>query len=410
MLCRLTVKRFKSIGQAVVDLPRLAVLFGPNAAGKSNLLDAVQALSRLGTERTLSDAMSEPIRGHPIEAFAFPDGGLSDLLSEREASFELEADLQVGGEPYRYRVRVSIGPSSGALSVADEYLTRLTKKGEPKGTPSIERVDQQLRIRRKSKPAHPRQEPVGLNHTILSDPRLGGIEYKAIERCRQELMGWRMYYLDPRVSMRAAKPPADVSDIGVLGENTAPFLYRLKGGEHRQRFEAIKRTMRSLVPTVEDIEVDLDKRRGTLDILVRQNGRDFSSRIISEGTLRVLALCCVAVNPWGGSVIAFEEPENGVHPRRIELIAQLLASMAGEHRQVIVTSHSPVFCDAVLRASKSDPHIALLNVRHEAAGTEVVRFESGGPLFRDAEMQKALADAGENGVFEALVMRGLIDG
>ena len=58
MLRRLLVKGFKSLGEVDVTFPRMIVLFGPNAAGKSNLLDAVQALSRLGTSRTLADALA----------------------------------------------------------------------------------------------------------------------------------------------------------------------------------------------------------------------------------------------------------------------------------------------------------------------------------------------------------------
>ena len=72
MLKRLTGRGFKSRADVTVTFPRFAVLFGPNAAGKSNLLDAIQALSRIGTERTLADALAAPIRGHPIEAFSFP--------------------------------------------------------------------------------------------------------------------------------------------------------------------------------------------------------------------------------------------------------------------------------------------------------------------------------------------------
>ena len=93
MLKSLTVRGFKSLKDVTVELPRMAVLFGPNAAGKSNLLDAIQALSRIGTQRTLADALSEPIRGYPIEAFSFPSGGLAELLSASSAQFSLEADL-----------------------------------------------------------------------------------------------------------------------------------------------------------------------------------------------------------------------------------------------------------------------------------------------------------------------------
>ena len=411
MLRRIKAVGFKSLGNVDIELPRMTVLFGPNAAGKSNLLDAVQALSRIGTSRTVSDALSEPIRGYPIEAFAFPAGGLAALLSQQSAELSLEAELEIGRDRFRYRVVVEIQPGSGSLAVRDEYLAALGKRGDPKGNPSIERVDNQLRVRRKSKPAHPRQEPVGLNHSLLSDPRLSGVEYRAIERCRNEISGWRTYYLDPRSAMRSARPPADVRDIGLLGEDIAPFLYRLQA-ENPKHFQAAQRTLRSLVPSVEELSVDLDKRRGTLDIQVRQSGIDFSSRIVSEGTLRVLALCAIAVNPWSGSLLAFEEPENGVHPRRLELIAQLLSSLAIERgKQLIVTTHSPLFCDAVLKQARTRAkEISLFNVRHTLKGTAVSPFDVTGPLFKDREIARALTSGTEDGLFEGLMVRGMIDG
>jgi len=410
LLRRLGVRGYKSIREAEINLPQLTVLFGPNAAGKSNLLDAIQSLSRLASERTVSEALSEPIRGYAIEAFSFSQGGLSALLSQPLAGFTLEADLVVGKECFRYRVGIAIQPATGSLSVQDEYLTALKASGEPKGSPAIGKVEGELRIRRRTKPGHPRQEPVGQNHTILSDPRLGGSEYRQIARCREDLLGWRVYYLDPRVAMRSAKPPTEVVDIGVLGENIAPFMYRLKA-ENPAPFAAVKRTLRSIIPSIEDLEVDLDKRRGTLDILIRQDDTDYSTRIVSEGTLRVLALCCIAVNPWGGSLIAFEEPENGVHPRRIELIAKLLTALALEHgRQVIVTTHSPLFCDAILRIGEDSlDKIALLNVRHDASGTVVTPFSTLGPLFKDKDIAQRLTAPSEDGLFEHLVMRGLLD-
>ena len=409
MLKRLMIRGFKSLNDVTVSFPRLAVLFGPNAAGKSNLLDAIQALSRIGTERTLADALSEPIRGYPIEAFTFPSGGLVELLSRDAAQFSLEADIMAAKERYRYRVAVEIKPESGRLTTVDEYLVLLTTKGEPKGRPAIERVEDNLHIRRKSKPAHPRQEPIGLNHTLLSDPRLGGVEYRWLEKVRKELADWRTYYLDPRVAMRTARPPSDVRDVGVLGENIAPFLYKLRA-EYPKHFDTIVRTLRSIIPSVESLDVDLDKRRGTLDLLVRQGGTDYSSRIISEGTLRVLALCAIAVNPWGGSLLAFEEPENGVHPRRLELIAQLLLSLALEgNRQVIVTTHSPLFCDAVLKVARSKPdEVGLFNVRRVNRLTQIKSFDVTGPLFKDKEIAKALTSETEDGLFESLILRGII--
>ena len=412
MLTKLTVRNFKSLVDVTVEFPRLAVLFGPNAAGKSNLLDAIAALSGVGNARTLSDVLDRPlpVRGHAFEAFSFPAGGLPALVKQGNARFSLEADLAVAAERYRYRVEPSIELTSGRLSVADEYLALLGRAGNPKGTPAIEQIDSKLRVRRKGKPAHPREEAVGKNHALLSDRSLAGDEYRWLETVRQELGEWCTHYLDPGLAMRAPQAPADVFDIGPYGEDIGPFLYKLRA-EEPARFQAVARTLRSIVPSVETLTVQLDERRGTLDILIRQGGVEYSSRVVSEGTLRVLALCAIAVTPWAGSLLAFEEPENGVHPRRLDLIAQLLMSLATDGgRQVIVTTHSPLFCDAVLKLAPSMPgDVGLLNVRRVGQATAIEPFDATGPLFKDSEIASALTSQAEDGLFESLLLRGLID-
>lgn len=413
MLRRLTVKGFKSLAHVEVSFPRLTVLFGPNAAGKSNLLEAIQALSRIGTNDTLAEAFANSIRGYPAEAFAFPPGGLPALLNRETARFSLQADLDVPkGErtlPYRYQVSVAIQPGSGTLTVASESLAALSSRGEPQGMPLIDRQDDQSIVRR-TKKGKPRQVTWKFDHTLLADPRLGSDRYPGVVRCRQELRDWCIYYLDPRVAMRSARPPEELRDIGVRGEFIAPLLHRLCTTEPK-RFAAFKRTLRALIPSVQDLAVDLDKRRGTLDIQLSQYGTQLSSRIMSEGTLRVLALCAIAANPWTGSLIAFEEPENGVHPRRLELIAQLLASLAiGQGRQIIVTTHSGLFCDAILKEARRYPDdIALLNVRRGVNGTEVHPLDVRGPLLTDRQIVQGLAAPAEDGRFESLVLRGLLD-
>src|SRR5262245_51947324 len=152
MLKSLHVRGFKSLIDLRVEFPELTVLFGPNAAGKSNLLEAVQMLSRIATARTLSDAFSGPIRGYPMESFAFPADGLPGLLRQPEIHFSLEANLECCGQCYRYRIGVQIQPNSGSLSVFDEYLARLGKRGKPQGRPTIEPIEGQLHLRLKSKP------------------------------------------------------------------------------------------------------------------------------------------------------------------------------------------------------------------------------------------------------------------
>src|SRR3972149_3239848 len=97
MLKRIRVQGFKSLADIEVEFPALTVLFGPNASGKSNLLDALLILSRLATERTLADALSGPVRGYPAELFRFPAGGLGSFLEREQARFIMAADLDTNG-------------------------------------------------------------------------------------------------------------------------------------------------------------------------------------------------------------------------------------------------------------------------------------------------------------------------
>ena len=412
MLTRLTVRNFKSLRNVTVELPRLAVFFGPNSSGKSNLLDAIQALSWIGNARTLSDALGGPfpVRGYSFEAFSFGAGGVQEMFRKGSESFSLQADLDNDLGRYRYRVEPKIDFRSGHLGIADEYLVQLGASGKPKGNAAIERIDTKLHIRRKGKPAHPRQEAIGLNHSVLSDRSLASSSgYPWLEQARAELADWRTYYLEPRMAMRAEISPADVYDIGVHGEDIAPFLYKLQA-DYPKHFGAVSRALRSIVPSVEGLAVELDERRGTLNLLVRQSGVEYSSRVLSEGTLRVLALCAITVNPWAGSLVALEEPENGVHPRRLELIAQLLVSLANQaNHQVVVTTHSPLFVDAVLKARRATSEIGLLNIRRQMDSTVIEPLNVTGPMFQQAEIEQALKTPADDGTFESSLMRGWIN-
>ncbi len=417
MLERVVVRGFKSIVSGELAIGPLAVLFGPNTAGKSNFLEALLVLSRFASGRTLSDAVEPPLRGYPVEAFALPETGLEGLLAQETAEFTIGGKLTfppVEGEAAHrlwYEATARIHPRSGTLELADELLVALDKHGNRKHKPRIERSQDQFTIRPREA-GRPVVLPAPLHHTLLSNLQYSGQRYPDLDRVRSELTDWRTYYLDPRHAMREAQPPREVSDIGPRGEWIAPFLYRLK---HRRdpAFRAVERALRHAIPTVESLDVDLDPKRGTLEIIISQDGTPYSSRVISEGTLRILALCAIAANPNPGSLVALEEPENGVHPRRIEIIADLLFAMS-RRRQVVVTTHSPTLVAAMVRRHRSDPsQVGLLRVFREGRSTQIVPFEAPPELFADRDVREALRgpeDEGDEGLIEAMLVRGWLDG
>src|ERR1039457_3978032 len=95
MLTRIHIQGYKSLKDVEVKLPDLSVLFGPNAAGKSNFLDCLQLLSKLATSRTIKEAFDLPYRGKPLESFTFGEQGIKGSLAQERLSFSIEADVRL---------------------------------------------------------------------------------------------------------------------------------------------------------------------------------------------------------------------------------------------------------------------------------------------------------------------------
>jgi len=413
MLRNLTTTGFKSLTDLSVDLGRLTVLFGPSAAGKSNVIDALQVLSAVATRRTIEDALGPPVRGYPVEMFTLPDGGLDDLLSRPSALFRLGTDIDrtagARDERFRYHIEIEIVPRTGVVTNAGEELWKLTREGAHWGNARIDQEGGRFTVRA-NRQGHPRYVDPPINYALVSDPTLRAPYYRDIEAVRSELQSWRSYYLDPASAMRSAAPPSEVEDIGPRGEHLAPFLYRL-ANEFPERFDAVRRAVRRVIPTLRDIEVELDTRRASIDLLVRQNGVRFSSRVMSEGTLRVIALACIAATPFPAGLVAVEEPENGVHPRRVEVVARFLAETA-RASQVVVTTHSPTFLAEMLGIARESPAtgIVFLACVQEAGRTVLRPFPDPGPLLTDKDVAAALTERSEEAVIEAMYVRGWLDG
>jgi len=121
----------------------------------------------------------------------------------------------------------------------------------------------------------------------------------------------------------------------------------------------------ALIPGVVDVTVEEDTRNREfrVDIGLR-NGPPFSSRVVSDGTLRVLALLTMLHDPKHGGLVCFEEPENGVHPMRLRKLIHRLRELvtdpgesdpSGEPlSQILMNSHSPVVLSA-LEAGRERP-------------------------------------------------------
>ena len=434
MLKRIKIKGYKSLIDLEVSLCPLSVLFGPNAAGKSNFLDALQLLSGIVTSRTLKEAFEPPYRGKPLESFSFGRDGIKGLLKKESASFSIEVDIELSESVVdivnrqiremkrtkaseknegsnknqsfvrekflRYRIEVEIFPKSGILRVVDEYLAALNKQGEisRKRSPFLEKVNRRLHLRMEGQ-AHPTYYECYLDHSILSMPHYPP-HYPHLVAARQELASWFFFYFEPRERMRASNAVKEVRHIGMMGEELASFLNTLQVLDPPQ-FRAVEKALHLVIPNVTGIKVDVNEI-GEVDLKLIEGETPIPARILSEGTLRVLGLLALVGAKELPALLGFEEPENGIHPRRIRMIADILKNrtLSGD-TQLIVTTHSPILPDMI------DDH-SLFVCRKEAEKTIIEPFITWGPLGKKTDIDKALNKEEEPLVSERII-RGDFD-
>ena len=401
MIRRVKIRGYKSLREVDVQLEPLTVLIGKNAAGKSNFQDALQLLTAFTRARTLAEAFAPPYRGAPLESFSFGADGIKGLLALDSARFSIEVDVKLSPQTIdkvneqisqmrgyengpvksqsavrehylRYGLEIEILPKAGFLRVANEYLQALTPSDEPnkKRNPFLELDPNKKQLRlRMEKQAHPIYHDRYLNHTILSTA-LYAPHYPHITALKEEIANWHFFYFEPREHMRARNPVREVRHIGLMGENLAAFLNSLRSRDALQ-YKAIQKAIHLLIPSISGLETEINDL-GEVELKVVEGGTAVPASILSEGTLRMIGLLTLVGTKESPTLIGFEEPENGIHPHRIQLVAELLNTrriIGGT--QIIVTTHSPILLnylplDSLFECSRTDGSTRIRPVRERA--------------------------------------------
>jgi predicted ATPase len=194
---------------------------------------------------------------------------------------------------------------------------------------------------------------------------------------------WRFYNIDPFL-IREDRVLRESNEIGSRGEGFAAFINSLCVNRPKL-FDAYRRSLCSLIPSIESVTVS-PRDDGELDVRLVQDGTEQSIRVISEGTLRLMGLLAIAYMPEPPTLLGFEEPENGVHPGRLELIAEIFKSIAARGTQVVLTTHSPYLPEMFDKES-------LLVCRRGENGTVLQPYLSLDPLGNPLPPGEYLKDA-----------------
>ena len=389
MITYIKIHGFKSFHNFEMVFTPLTVVAGVNASGKSNLFDALQLLARLA-EVDLKTAFSEQ-RGHPSELFTQYDE--DDYATEMEFIVEMLVNRKVkdnwGGEVdlkytrLRYQLKIKRESNISGfenLYIVDERLENLKHNEDnwvknyipktvletwrPKVTgrraiPYIKTEDKSgiatIVVHQDGQAGNKKVFPAkNASQTVLSS--INTIDFKHILAAKQEMLSWKFMQLNPEDLREPTRQDLGIRDtITASGKNLAAALFRIKQDDE-YTLTAISRDLNNLLPNLTEVNVYDDKANRQFIIKVKgDDGREFSSRVLSEGTLRLLTLCVLQYDRQHTGLLCFEEPENGIHPFRIEAMARLLKELTVDFkdtemplRQVIVNTHSPVLVSQLI--------------------------------------------------------------
>lgn len=389
MITKIAISGFKSFKDFEVELSPFVVVAGVNAAGKSNLFDAIQLLSRL-SQSNIRIAFDN-LRGDAHELFSKHIDGSSE--DEMRFSVELLLDRHIrdawGGEAelkytrLRYSLHIQRRPDGRGverLYVSKEELTTIPRGeddwykryvgeknhfwhvkvtgGRAPFISTKTENDTATVLLHQDKGSSGRPRPAAdLESTMLSS--VTNTEFPHALAVKKEMEHWHFLQLNPVELRRPAAKFTAREFMGPDGSGFAGALFRIKSNNPLD-LKNIARDMANLIPGITGIDVaedEIEKKyvvRATMD-----DGREFSSQVLSEGTLRLLALCTLKHDAAHRGVICFEEPENGVNPTKILQVLELLRSLTTDFereekapfpsRQVLINTHSPLLVAEVYK-------------------------------------------------------------
>jgi len=391
MITRLEITGFKSFDRFDINLAPFVVVAGVNGAGKSNLFDAIMLLSRLA-QHDIRTAFSEQ-RGAAYELFTQNTDG--SHVGAMEFAVEMLLDNRVrdtwGSEAelkytrLRYELSIERRPDNRGIErlfVRKEELTAI-RRGDDEWykryvglhnhnwhkqvtggrapfistTGGIENGIATVNLHQ-DKGSRGRPRPAGdLESTMLSG--VTNTEFPHALAVREEMRNWHFLQLNPVELSKPALKFTAKEVMGSDGSGMAAALFRIKT-EDPIAMQDIAREMASLIPGIKslDVEEDAVEKKYVVKIST-EDGRSFSSLVLSEGTLRLLALMTLKYDEKHRGVLCFEEPENGVNPTRIPQVIRLLRDLSTDFerdekalfpgRQVLINTHSPVLVGEVFK-------------------------------------------------------------
>lgn len=320
MLTRFRVRNFKCLKDVTLEgLRPFNVLIGPNDTGKSSVLEALGVLSRLPTD--------EPSK-------AFSDAGLNagTVLCQDadEPAIEFESSVEVGGHRARYRVAVD---SQARITAA-----------------SLEGLPDPLCFKFPKSEGDTASKVTAAFGTRLGELKKGDSEVAELVQETVRSISSIQYRLDPKALSKPAPPvpEMDVPDFQPNGEGIASVLNYLLVVK-RERFDSLQKQLRSIVSHIREVNALPKAGKRQIAFYAGQSKEPIWAPMASDGLLLFVGYLILLHLPRPApGLILIDEPENGIHPKRLEEVVKLLRDLCQhESVQIIITTHSPYLLDWV---------------------------------------------------------------
>lgn len=415
MIRLVEVKGYKCLRYIRQPLGHFHILVGPNASGKSTFLDAVLFVrdlvqhdaeyavrQRARTVRELvwrgeEDAFELALEFRlPEEAQSGPNGHRYEALryelrlSGTNEGIRFEAEnlwLLPGTEPGRKTKDTSRPPHKPEVP---ETIVILPEKHAPQGWRKVMSRSKEGRV-------YVRSERTDWNMGLKPLSGRSGLtvipeeeeRFPAVVWLRRLLtQGIQFLMLDSR-GMRAPVPPDAPETYQPTGANLAKVLERLRKN-HPDRFQDWLKHVQTVLEDVEEITIRERPEDRFRYILARiRGGYEVPSWLLSDGSLRLLALTVLPYLPDAQGIYFVEEPENGIHPKALEAVYQSLSSVY--EGQVLCATHSAVLLNM---AELSE---LLCFARTESGATAIVRGDEH-PALKEWRQGISLGDLLASGV------------
>jgi len=330
----LRVENFRALRKVEFkNVTPLTVLLGPNGSGKSTVFDVFAFLSEC-FETGLRRAWDRRGRAKELKSRG-ADGPIVFEVKYREPGYP------------QITYHLAIDELDGSPIVVEEWLAR---RGSPNGKP-FRFLDYQDGHGVVTAGESPRLDDTRVSFALKS-PDLMAVsalgqfaDHPRVAALRDFIMGWYVSYLS--VERTRGQPEAGPQErLSRTGDNLANVIQYLSE-QHPERLESIFQVLRRRVPRIEKVLAEaMPDGRLLLTIKDAPFQNPILARFASDGTLKMLAYLVLLHDPAPPPFIGIEEPENFLHPRLLYDLAEECRG-AAERGQLLVTTHSPFFLNAV---------------------------------------------------------------